>query len=433
MSDVLDRGTRDYLVTLKRRGVALGLDRTRSLLAALGNPQAKMPVVHIAGTNGKGSVAAMIESILRAAGWKTGLYTSPHLVRLGERVQVDREPLTNAALAAYVRELRGIVDQLVRRDGESARPTYFEFMTAVAWMHFVRLKCDIAVVEAGMGGRLDATNVVDPAVSVVTSIGLDHTEFLGHTLEEIAAEKAGIVKPQRPLVIGRLPFSAERVVRAAATGQSSPVTAIAEVFGEQIDRYPRTNLGGEYQRLNAATAKCAIQQLGPAWHIDDETIDRALMNVSWPARWQRFDLHGRAVIVDASHNAEGAAALDENLSRLREVLGQRPIVVVGALGETRARALLEVIVRHAADVRLVVPQQNRACRYEQLEALIPKTTVLPVSRCTVDEIFPHAGVCLPNEPIDRSVVVTGSIYLAGEVLARIDPTLGPVEHELQDF
>jgi dihydrofolate synthase / folylpolyglutamate synthase len=433
MSHAIDSGTRDYLVGLKHRGVSLGLDRMRSFVAALGNPQLKVPVIHIAGTNGKGSVAAMVDAILREAGWRTGLYTSPHLVRLGERVQVNRDPLTNDELAAYVRELRELVDQLVGRNGESARPSYFEFVTAAAFLHFARMKCDIAVVEVGMGGRLDATNVVDPTVSVITSIGLDHTEFLGNTIEAIATEKAGIIKPQRPVVIGRLPVNAERVVRAVATTQGSPVTAVAEAFGEQVDRFPRTNLAGDYQRLNAATAKLAVQQLGLAWRIDDQAIDQALMHVSWPARWQRFDLGGRTVVVDASHNAEGATALDENLSRLCETSGQRPIVVIGVLGEMRARPLLEVIFHHAADVRLVVPNQSRACRFEQLEALLPKAANVPVSRSTVEAIFPRAGTCLPNEPIDRPVVVTGSIYLAGEVLARIDPKLGSVEHDLQDF
>jgi dihydrofolate synthase / folylpolyglutamate synthase len=433
MSSAIDSATRDYLVGLKRRGVALGLDRMWAWVAALDNPQTKVPVIHIAGTNGKGSVAAMVDAILREAGWRTGLYTSPHLVRLGERVQVNRDPLTNDELAAYVRELREVVDQLVACNGESARPSYFEFMTAVAFLHFVRKKCDMAIVEVGMGGRLDATNVVDPTVSAITSIGFDHTEFLGHTIEAIAAEKAGIIKPQRPVVIGRLPVEAERVVRAVATTQGSPVAAVAESFGEQVDRLPQTNLAGDYQRLNAATAKLVVQQLGSAWRIRDQTIDRALMQVSWPARWQRFDLGGRTVVVDASHNAEGATALDENLSRLSETSGQRPIIVVGVLGEARARPLLEVVFRHAADVRLVVPNQNRACRFEQLEALAPKPAGVPVGRSTIEAIFPHAGTCLPNEPIDRPVVVTGSIYLAGEVLARIDPKSGPVEYDLQDF
>ena len=405
----------------------------RGLMAALGDPQDRYPVIHIAGTNGKGSVAAMVEAAFRAAGWRTGLYTSPHLIRLGERIQVDREPLTAEVLSAHVRDLEPIVEQRIRAEGPEAQPTYFEFMTALAFERFRRDRCDIAIVETGMGGRLDATNVVTPEVSVITSIGLDHTEVLGNSIEAIASEKAGIIKRGRPVVIGRLPANAERVIRTVADAQASESISVAEEFGSDLAAYPRTNAAGDYQRINAATALLVARQFDPVWRLGDARVRQALMNVDWPARWQRMHCDGRLVIIDAAHNAEGAGVLEQNLAQLATETRQPPVVVVGVLGVDRAKPILEAICRHAREIRLVVPHQRRACSFEQLEALIPSTCRDRAHRTSVPDVFPEPGVCLPE--LDRAipVVITGSIYLAGEALAQLDPTRGPVEHELQDF
>jgi dihydrofolate synthase / folylpolyglutamate synthase len=432
MHQPLDRSAHDYLLTLKRRGVTLGLERMRQFAAALGNPQEAVPVIHVAGTNGKGSVAAMLEAILRAAGWRVGLYTSPHLVRLGERVQVNRQALSASQLSAYVGELRMMADWLAAQHGD-AQPSYFEFMTGLALTHFVRARCDIAVVEVGVGGRLDATNIVTPEVAVITSIGLDHCDLLGDTLEAIAREKAGIIKRGRPVVIGRLPAVAEEVVRSIAVEQGASVHALREVFGESVDAYPNTNLSGEYQRVNAATAALTARRLAPQWRITDDAIAHGLGSVDWPARWQSRMVGGRRVIIDTSHNAEGAEALAGNLTRLAAETNRRPIVVIGVLGAARAKPLLEVVCRGAAAIHLVVPQQGRACTHDQLEELLPSTCDVPVKRSSVADVFPGGDVCLPEVARDVVVVVTGSIYLAGEVLARIDPSCGPFEPDLQDF
>ncbi|HVU32926.1 MAG TPA: Mur ligase family protein [Opitutaceae bacterium] len=429
----LDPDTVAYLRGLKQGGVVLGLDRMRGFVAALGQPQDRVPVIHIAGTNGKGSVAAMLESILRRAGWRTGLYTSPHLVRLGERIQVNRQPIDSAALAAYVREFRPVVADLVARGGAAARPSYFEFMTGLALVHFARSACDIAIIEVGMGGRLDATNVVTSEVSVITSIGLDHMDFLGSTLAAIAREKAGVIKPGRPVVIGALQREAEAVVRETAAAASAPVVSVAGTFGSDPTGYPTTNLAGAYQQANAATATLAARQLAPRWRLDARTIEAGLADVSWPGRWQEIEVGERRVIIDSSHNEEGAAALDAALAGLVEKTGSRPVVVVGVLGAVRARPLLATIGRHASEIRLVRPQQARACSFEDLEALVPAGFGGAVVRSSLDALFPGPGVCLPDVAARIPVVVTGSIYLAGEALARIDPSLGPVEHELQDF
>jgi len=422
----------DYLFGLKAQGVKFGIDRMRPLAAALGNPERSRPCVHVAGTNGKGSVSAMVESALRAAGWRTGLYTSPHLVRLGERVQVDRIPLSETEIIAYVAELRPVAERLAAAGGSGDRPTFFEFMTAMAFLQFARRRADMSVIEVGLGGRLDATNIVEPEVAVITSIGLDHCDMLGDTLEQIAGEKAGIIKAGRPVVIGRMPLAAEKVIRAVAAERSSRVVSVAEEFGDDIGRYPETNLEGECQRWNAATASLALRLLAPRWKLTDGLIRLALREVDWPGRWERRIVGGRLVVLDASHNPEGAQVLDGNLGRLREETGRRPIVIAGALGASRAAALLPTIARHAKEIHLVVPKQSRACGYGELEALIPRDFSGSVIRDTVEALFPAAGVCAAGGP-DDCVVVTGSIYLLGEALARLEPQRGAGEGRLQDF
>ena len=449
----------EYLYALKAGGVKFGIDRMRRLGEALGHPDRSYPVIHVAGTNGKGSVSAMLESILRAAGWRTGLYTSPHLVKLGERVQVDRQLLTEAEIVAYANELKPVAEQAARFVPDE-HATFFEFMSAMAFLQFQRRRVDIALVEVGMGGRLDATNVVQPEITVITSIGLDHIAELGGTVEQIAREKAGIIKAGRPVVIGRLPPGAERVVREIAAGLGAPVHSVREVFGEAVDGYPTTNLEGDYQRWNAATATLVVRVLesncraaarrqaasvapdGPAtsagptlpesWRLAEDVIARGLAHVNWPGRWQRTVLGGRTLILDASHNPEGAQVLETNLQQLIAATGRPPVVVAGALGEFRARALLEVLLRHAREIHLVTPHQARASTFEEMLALVPAGARSRVHRGVLEEIFPDAHTCALGGPED-TIVVTGSIYLLGEVLERIEPGRGAGEGKLQDF
>jgi dihydrofolate synthase/folylpolyglutamate synthase len=341
-------------------------------------------------------------------------------------------PISREEFAGDVRELRTVTEKLITRRGGDVAPSYFEFMTALAFLHFVRAGCDVVVIEVGMGGRLDATNVIRPEVSAITSIGLDHQEFLGPTIEAIAAEKAGIVKPRTPVVIGRLPATAERVVRGVAAQQDAPVISVFETFGDDIARYPVTNLAGDCQRVNAATAALIARTLDAGWAITDSAITTGLAHVNWSARWHRLRVGGRTVIIDAAHNEEGAWALAQNLANLSRS-GPKPIVVAGVLGSSRAKPVLAAIAPHAAEIRLVVPRQRRACSHDELAALVPEGFTGPVVRTSLDEVFPRLGACLPTVPRSQPVVITGSVYLAGEALARIDPTLGPVEHELQDF
>lgn len=421
----------DYLFSLKARGVKFGIDRMRLLTAALGHPEGAVPVIHIAGTNGKGSVGAMLDAILHAAGWRTGLYTSPHLVKLGERVQVDRRPLTEAEIIAYTRELRPLAAR-IGAGSDDDHPSFFEFMTAMAFLQFQRRNADIALVEVGLGGRLDATNVVEPEVAVITSIGLDHTEQLGDRIELIAAEKAGIIKRGRPVVMGRVPPEAETVIRARAAELQAPLISVAEVYGANLTAYPKTNLEGDYQQWNAATAVCVARALPDRWRLTDEVIRTGLQRVDWPGRWQRVRLGHRLLVLDASHNPEGAAVLATNLEKLVAETGRKPVVITGVLGVARARPLLEVIARYAAEIHLVVPQQARACTHADLANLVPPGFAGPVRAANVAGLFPQPGICTAGAP-DDVLVVTGSIYLLGEIMTRLEPARGVGEGRLQDF
>jgi dihydrofolate synthase / folylpolyglutamate synthase len=256
--------------------------------------------------------------------------------------------------------------------------------------------------------------------------------MLGNTLESIATEKAGIIKPGRPVVIGRMPEQAEATVRAVAASQGSKVASVREEFGDDVARYPRTNLECDYQRWNAATAALAAGLLPPNFGVSAESIKLGLGLVDWPGRWQRMYMEGRLTILDASHNPEGAAVLDTNLANLRLETGRMPIVIVGALGEMRARPLLEVVCRHSNEIHLVVPNQSRASTYGELEALIPRSYKGVTVRSTVDGLFPSPGICTVGKA-DDVIVMTGSIYLLGEVLSQLEPERGPGEGRLQDF
>lgn len=403
----------------KAAGARFGIDRMRLLAAALGHPERAVPCLHVAGTNGKGSVAAMLDAILRAAGWRTGLYTSPHLVHLGERVQVDRHPLTEDEIVAYAAEFEPIAARLWAKDPGDA-PAFFELMTAMAFRQFLRKACDISVIEVGLGGRLDATTVVTPEVAVITSIAMDHCEILGDTLGQIAAEKSGIIKPGRPLVVGRVPPEAEAVITRIAAERGAPVRWVRRTFGDNLAAYPQTNLEGDYQRWNAATATLAAEALDARWRLSPIVIRAGLAAVEWPGRWQRVRAGGRLVILDSSHNPEGAAVLSSNLARLVAETGRRPVVITGILGAVRARPLLAAIAEHAAEIVLVPPDQPRACSVNELRELIPAAFSGPVRSGRVDKLFPESGVCEAG-PAEGVVVVTGSLYLLGEVLTRFRP------------
>jgi len=418
-----------YLFGLKARGTKYGIDRMRELARVLDHPERKTPIIHLAGTNGKGSTAAMVESILRRAGYRVGLYTSPHLVRLGERVQVNRSVLSEREIVAYTNELRPMVEQIAAGDPDD-HPSFFEFMTAMAFLQFAREACDFGVVEVGLGGELDATNVVVPAVTAITSIGLDHCEILGNSYADIARAKAGIIKPGAPVVMGRLPAEAEDVVRQRAASAGVDVLSVRERFGDDLSEYPEVGMDGVCQRWNAATALLIIEAL--AREISPSITREGLQQARWPARWETLRWQGRDLVLDSSHNPEGAEELRKNLRRLINELGHKPKIVVGALGAARAGPLLSVTAEFASGIYLVVPQQARACSHDTLRALIPADPAVPIINTSVAELFGSRDLVALTAP-HETVVVTGSIYLAGEVLTHVQPDRGASESHLQDF
>jgi dihydrofolate synthase/folylpolyglutamate synthase len=321
-------------------------------------------------------------------------------------------------MIAYTNEVRVTCAAAgVAADAEDY-PTFFEFMTAMAFLQFKRQCVDLATIEVGMGGRLDATNVVDPLVTVITSIGLDHCVELGATFEEIAREKAGIIKPGRPIVLGRVPLAAEQIIRAIAAERGAVVHSVREIYGEDLGCYPQTNLAGDYQRWNAATATLVAQVMPKEWRLTAPVIAQGLTQVNWPGRWESIKLEDRLLILDASHNPEGVAVLAENLQQLIATTGRRPLIVAGALGEFRARAMLEVLLRYAQEIYLVTPRQERACPGEVMRAFVPAAERHRVHVTSLDKIFPEPGACVIGNSTDP-VVVTGSIYVLGEVMERL--------------
>jgi len=396
-----------WLTGLRNLGSRLGVDRMRLLSARIGNPEHAQPCFHVAGTNGKGSTSAMIEAIQRAHGRRTGLYTSPHLVSIGERIQIDRTPLTDAEVVAHAEALRPHYEAIRALDPEDA-PTFFELITAAAFVEFAARRVDVAVLETGLGGRLDATNVCAPEVCVITSIGLDHQEYLGPTHAAIAGEKAGIIKPGIPVVIGDLPSEAEAVVVARAREVGAAFYFVRDRFPQGL---PETSLPGEHQRRNAGAALLACE-LATRLPIDEAKARAALLTVEWAGRWQSHRLtDGRRLIIDGSHNEEGARVVEPLLASL-----PAPTVIVGALGSERARPLIETATRHAARLVLVRPDNERACSVEELAALIPADFRGAVQRASVAELFPSPATCTAA---GETLVVLGSLYLVGEVLARL--------------
>jgi len=396
-----------WLTGLRNLGSRLGVDRMRLLSARIGNPEHAQPCFHIAGTNGKGSTSAMIEAIQRAQGRRTGLYTSPHLVAIGERIQVDRAPLSDTAVVALAERLRPHYEAIHAEDSENA-PTFFELITAAALLEFAERKVDVAILETGLGGRLDATNVCAPEVCVITSIGLDHQEYLGPTLAAIAAEKAGIIKPGVPCVVGDVPPEAEAVIVARAREVGAPLHFVRGRFASGL---PETNLVGAHQGRNAGAALLACE-LAKCLPIDDAKTRTALRSIEWAGRWQEFRLiDGRRLIVDGSHNEEGIRAVAPLLAAL-----SAPTVIVGALGVDRARPLVAAAAKAAGRLVLVRPDNERACSVEELAALVPADFRGDIRRATVAELFPSVAMCVAE---GETVVVLGSLYLVGEVLARL--------------
>ena len=409
-----------YLFNLRNRGSSYGIDRMQRLVPLLSNPHKSFPVVHVAGTNGKGSVCAMLDSIYRENGYKVGLFSSPHLVELGERIKVDGKPLTNRKIEHLINIIRPVADELEEKvPGEG--PTFFEFMTIMAFLVFKEQKVDLAIFETGLGGRLDSTNVCQPELTLITTIDRDHCAILGNTIEEIAKEKAGIIKERVPGLCGWLPDEANEVIRRYAASRSAPFESLALNENPYL---PETNLFGEYQRRNASMAYRAVQILNENFPVSKPRVLNGLKKVKLEGRWQIIEVKPR-LILDACHNREGALALRSNLIQLDQTV----VVWMGALGQERARDVLQAVCPFATEIRFFRPNQSRACSFETLKKMIPTEFSGSVNEGSVDSLLDH----MKETDKSSTVLITGSIYLIGEILAIFKNSNGPMGANFQDL
>jgi dihydrofolate synthase/folylpolyglutamate synthase len=398
-----------WLYGLQRFGIKLGLENIRRLIAGfcsgacvkrevLAAASADRPkVIHVAGTNGKGSVCAMIDSMCRAQGYCTGLFISPHLVTFRERIRVNGEMISEDAVADGLTTLRNIIADW------DPHPTFFEVTTALALKHFGDAKIDIAILETGLGGRLDATNAVQSDVSVITPISHDHKKWLGHTLSEIAGEKAGIIKPGVPVVCAPQQSQAEAVIRARAAECGSAIQFVNEIYY----RSP-VALRGEYQKQNAALAIAAIQAANI--ELDEKASVRGLASVEWPARFQQWD---ERTIIDGAHNPSAARVLARTW---REGFGdQKAALVLAVLSDKDLRGICEALAPIAESVLLPKIRSERAATPKELaKALSNITPSLPCSITSgIDDALARARAT-PNPTL-----ITGSLHFAGEVLAHL--------------
>ena len=422
----------DWLFSLAQFGIKFGLENIRALTAELGHPELQFRAVHVAGTNGKGSVTAIVEAALRAAGLHTGRYTSPHLLDLTERFAIDGVPVSQDDMVRAVDFVRDAVERLRARGTLEVHPTFFEVTTAVGFELFRRHHVDIAVCEVGLGGRLDATNVLSPVACAITSIALDHEQYLGHTLVEIAAEKAGIIKPATPVVVGRVQTDAAAVIAARADACSAPL--VWAIDGVQVGRrethaddtqqfslstplrdYGTVHLAlaGAHQVENAVVAVRLLEQLeATGMEIGRERIAEALRSVRWPGRMERRRLaDGREALLDAAHNAAGAEALAQFLP----ALGSPRPLVFAAMRDKDAASMLRALLPVVSHVIVTRASNPRSAEPPDLERLVRN-----ISPGMAVEVAPTAAEALRLAwTLSPQIVVAGSIFLLADVMKEL--------------
>jgi len=415
-----------WLYGLTPRGIRLELDRMAAACALRGRPQAKLRVVHVAGTNGKGSTSAMIERMARAAGLRTGLYTSPHLHSFTERVRIDGEPIGRDEVVERVASIRA---SLAERGAPEL--TFFEVTTLLAFEAFAARELDLVVLEVGLGGRLDATNVVErPLATVITHVDLDHQQYLGSTLTEIAAEKAGIVKPGVPVVHaadGRDDTRGDAGARAVIDRRAAELGAPSFALGRELTiRYGVANtmtvslegrtvdglwpaLDGWHQETNTALAVGAALVLEPSLVIGSDAIREGVASVRWPGRLERIRSEADEIVLDAAHNPDGARALAQFVRAERVREPRRVVLLFGAMADKDWRAMLAALRPQVDEVVCVAPPLTRAERPEVIAAEV-SGTVAPSVRGGLDEARRRAG-------LGGLVVVCGSIFVLAEARA----------------
>jgi len=402
------------LFALEQFGIKLGLDNIRTILTALDHPERAYRSIHIGGTNGKGSVAAMVERALRAAGLKTGRYTSPHLDRIEERVALDGQSIDGTVFESVVAAVFDTVDRLIAGGRLAVQPTFFEVSTAAAFEVFKRAHVDVAVVEVGLGGRFDATNVLMPTVAAITSIAFDHERHLGHTLSDIAFEKAGIAKPGVPLVLGRLPDEAAARI-AAVAAETGAVIVDAQATRPERTYPPLTlSLPGRHQLDNAEVAVAILERWSHlVQYVPTDAIVTGLTQAEWPARleWLHLPSHGD-LLIDAAHNPAGAAAL---ASYLQDSASGRLPIVIATMADKDLPGMIQPLAAVASSFIATTAPGARARPAEQLAAEI--RALAPAIPVDV-EPSPEAAVRRALQHAPRAVAA-GSIYMIGPLRAKL--------------
>jgi len=464
-----------FLYGLRWFGLKLGLENTFKLAALAGNPHEKLRFIHVAGTNGKGSTCAMLESIYRAAGLRVGLFTSPHLVSFRERIQVNRQLIGEADVVRLVSHVQSLMVHFEpdRRAGfqpagsagiparscatggpdaaatgrRDACPTFFEFVTVMALRHFAEQHCDLVIWETGLGGRLDATNIVTPLASVITNIQFDHQNWLGNTLAEIGAEKAGIIKPGVPVITATDAPEALEVIERIARAKNAPLIKLGEASRSSgASGTPPLPLLGEHQRLNAALALATVKALQDKIPLSDDIIRTGLETVHWPGRLQLVKTHsGQTILLDGAHNAAGAEALRDALrsEEIRAAMSSSPAqsstgagrqvagatLILGVLEDKDWQPICASLAPLAERILLVpVPSERTASPEALRDACRKANRSAQVIAC------PSLADALKQAANDPFVVVTGSLYLVGEAmeLLGLSPT-APSERALNEW
>lgn len=403
-----------------------GLERITALCEKLGNPQKKTKFIHVAGTNGKGSVCAMLSSILTAAGYKTGLYTSPYIKTFNERMAICGAPISDDELVELTEYIRPIADAM------EDKPTEFELITALAFEYFARHNCDLVVLECGLGGRLDSTNIIDnPVLSLITGVALDHTAILGDTIEKIATEKAGIIKLGCPVLFGNNSHEHEAlgVMRRVATQKNAPFAVTDESllknirysidgttfdFGEERDYV--LHLLGVYQPCNAATVLCAVQSLRySGYEISELAVREGLRTVYWPARFERLS-EEPVVIYDGGHNPQGIAAAKASIQAYFK--DQKLLLLTGLMRDKDYRHMVRELAPMASLVYTVTPDNPRSLPAEELAAVYREEGAVAEAFSTVKAAI-SAAVKVAREQ-KLPLFILGSLYLYCEVYPLVE-------------
>lgn len=408
----------EYLYDLQKYGIKFGLNCTENVLARLGNPHHRLRCIHIAGTNGKGSTAAMLSSILSQQGLRVGLYTSPHLVRFTERFRINEEEAPADRILEVFRRVRRVVNEV-------QPPTFFEMVTAMAFQYFAEEQVDVAIMEVGMGGRLDATNVIRPLVSVITNIAFDHEEFLGNTLATIAREKAGIIKNRVPLVTGARQPLVQAILKATCLQLEAPLYRLAKDFRVKRNadgsfayaglrrQLPSLslNLRGWHQFHNAALALATLEVLEKenVFDLDPDAVRKGLLQIRWPARLEILQREP-LIVLDGAHNPNGAECLR---NALKQAFPKRRLhLVLGIMADKNIRGILSRLLPKAESAIFTQPRYARAADPETLRRLarpyLQRHYVIPDPASAIQQA---KSLATPEDVI----CITGSLYFAGEV------------------